>query len=60
MELVCSSVTGEMVNLIENNLQPCIEHELRKIYKIKDEELKIGSLLDAVINRISTKELVTF
>ena len=36
------------------------EAEVKKIYKIKDMELNVGTLLEAVINRIATKELVSF
>ena len=59
MELVCSKVKGELVDLTQENLETCDEKELRKIYKIKEEETKIVTLLDAIINRISTKEITT-
>ncbi|KAK3585840.1 hypothetical protein CHS0354_038365 [Potamilus streckersoni] len=32
---------------------------IKKIYKIRDEELEVCSLLDAVVTRISSKEIVT-
>ena len=61
MELVCSTVAGDKFNLAEyNHVQRNNEHELKKLFKIKEEELKVASLLDAIINRISTKDLVTF
>lgn len=34
--------------------------EVKKVYKIKEEELIVGSLLDAVVNRMSTKHIVAF
>ena len=52
-------VEGDSVD-ITNLDEICDEKEVKKIYKVKDEELTVGSLLDAVINRISTKEIVTF
>lgn len=60
IELVCSTVNGELLHPIQNISSTCDEMELKKIFKIKEEELKVGSLLDAIINRISTKEMVTF
>ncbi|XP_046458370.1 EKC/KEOPS complex subunit Tprkb-like [Daphnia pulex] len=59
MELVCSKVKGELAEPTQDNFETCDENELRKIYKIKEEETKIVSLLDAIINRISTKEIAT-
>lgn len=56
--IVCSTVQGEQVPYpqdIKHN-----ENEVRKAYKIKDEELAAASILDAVINRITTKEYVSW
>jgi len=54
-----SVVQGELTD-IAGIQDICNEKEIKKIYKIKEEELKVGSLLEAVINRISTKEIVAF
>lgn len=59
MELVCSKIKGELASLTQSNFGTCNEEELIKIYKIKEEEMKTVSLLDSIINRISTKEIVT-
>ncbi|KAI9550649.1 hypothetical protein GHT06_004420 [Daphnia sinensis] len=59
MELVCSQVKGELANPAESDFGMCDEEELRKIYKIKEAEVKTASLLDSIINKISTKEIVT-
>ncbi|XP_057368771.1 EKC/KEOPS complex subunit Tprkb-like [Daphnia carinata] len=59
MELVCSEVKGELTNPAESNFGICDEDELRKIYKIKEVEMKTVSLLDSIINKISTKEIIT-
>jgi len=54
-----SIVQGELTD-IDKVRELCDEKEIKKIYKIKEEELKVGSLLEAVINRISTKDIITF
>ncbi|KZS05335.1 EKC/KEOPS complex subunit Tprkb [Daphnia magna] len=59
MVLVCSQVKGELANPVKSNFGMCDEEELRKIYKIKEVETKTVSLSDSIINRISTKEIVT-
>ncbi|KZS17413.1 TP53RK-binding protein [Daphnia magna] len=59
MVLVCSQVKGESANPVQSNFGMCDEEELRKIYKIKEVEMKTISLFDSIINRISTKEIVT-
>lgn len=52
-------VQGELID-IDKIQEISNEKEIKKIYKIKEEELKVGSLLEAVINRISTKDIITF
>lgn len=59
MELVCSKVQGELTDLTQENFGTCGEQELKKIYKIKEDEMKVVTLIDAIINRISTKEIAT-
>lgn len=60
-EQVKAAVKGELCDIKEIiSRRLCSEEEVKKIYKIKDEELKVGQLLDAVINRISSKDIVTF
>lgn len=58
MELVCSKVKGELADLTRENFGTC-EQEVKKIYRIKEEEMKTVTLIDAIINRISTKEIAT-
>lgn len=56
---LCQKVTGDLVPL--STLKDYTNAELiKKTYKTTDAELRIGSLLDAVITRISTKDLVSF
>ena len=58
-ETVSSFIKGDLKDVGEiQSRNLCKEEEIKKVYKIKAEELKVGSLLDAVINRISTKEVV--
>lgn len=57
VDFVCSVVKGELVDLTKKDW-PCNENEIRKLFKIKDEELYVSSILDAVINRMSTKDMV--
>ena len=58
-DAVYNSVKGELRSPSEvkeaNDIQL-----IKKLYKIKEEELIAGSLLEAVVNRISAKEIVTF
>lgn len=56
---ITSLVRGERRDLSEI-AELSDEKEIKKVYKIKEQELKVGTLLEAVINRISTKECVTF
>lgn len=58
-DTVCNMIKGELVNLY-NELDSCNHEEVKKFYKIKDVELLVGSLLDAIIVRITTKELVSW
>lgn len=60
MALVCSSVKGDLVKPEHLNFKNCDELELKKMYKIKNDEMTVGTVLDAIVNRISTKELVTW
>lgn len=60
MALVCSTVKGDLVKSDHFNFKYFDEMELKKVFKIKNEELTVGTILDAIVNRISTKELVTW
>lgn len=60
MALVCSTVKGDLVKSDHLNFKYFDEMELKKVFKIKNEELTVGTILDAILNRISTKELVTW
>ena len=60
-QLVKESIKGDLKDLSEIHSSGLSKiDDIKKIYKIKEEELKVGTLLEAVVNRMSSKEIMTF
>jgi len=60
-QLVKESIKGDLRDLSEIHSSGLSQiDDIKKIYKIKEEELKVGTLLEAVVNRMSSKEIMTF
>lgn len=59
---LCDVIKGDMLDVTYAALPAnlCDVEEVKKVYKIKEEELMVGTLLEAVVNRISTKHIVAF
>ena len=57
IEDVKKSVKGDLLDISQLS-ELTDSDEIKKVYKIKDAELLVGTLLDAVVNRISCKEFV--
>lgn len=56
---VAKHVQGEMVNL--SRLQYLSDvNKIKKIYKVQESELRVSTLLDAVVGRMASKEFVSF
>ena len=61
MDVVCEIIKGDMEDVTQCPLPDLFDiEEIKKVYKIKEEELIVGTLLEAVINRMSTKHIVAF
>jgi len=58
VENVQNAIKGCVTDITEISKFSKVE-EIKKIYKIREAELEVGTLLEAVINRISTKAIVT-
>lgn len=58
MSAVCNCIKGEMINV--NEISSLMDTRMiQKIYKITDEELAVSKLLDCVVSRISSKDILT-
>ncbi|GAB5367730.1 hypothetical protein AAMO2058_001256000 [Amorphochlora amoebiformis] len=53
---VLSIVEGQLISSLEGLRKKADEKILQKYYKIPDLELKIGTLLDAIVTRLAAKE----
>ena len=61
VDVVCDAIKGDMFDVTQSPLPDLSDiDEIKKVYKIKEEELMVGTLLEAVINRMSTKHIVAF
>jgi hypothetical protein len=61
MDVVCEIIKGDMEDVTQCSLPDLFDiEEIKKVYKIKEEELIVGTLLEAVINRMSTKHIAAF
>ena len=58
---VCDIIKGDMEDVTQSPLPDMFDvEEIKKVYKIREEELIVGTLLEAVVNRMSTKHIVAF
>ncbi|KAK2189840.1 hypothetical protein NP493_95g00010 [Ridgeia piscesae] len=56
---VAEHVQGEMVDL--SRLQEVSDvNKIKKIYKVQEAELRVSTLLDAIVSRMTSKEFVSF
>ncbi|KAK2143482.1 hypothetical protein LSH36_838g01010 [Paralvinella palmiformis] len=59
LSTLCSRIQGENIPL--SRLKEFTDVGLiKKVYKVTDEELNVGTLLEAAVGRMASKEFVTF